>query len=55
MNVFDAQRLFRENVERIDPQADPVTWNLNSGLLAVADELLYQRQLLERISQLAKR
>lgn len=59
---MSAQKFFKDNEHRLDPRADPLAWNQNQGLLALAkqqdaiqqtqqaqsQELRAIRQLLER-------
>lgn len=46
-----AEKFFEDNISRLDPQTDPIGYNLNQGLRALAQDL----QQLEREQQETQR
>lgn len=36
---MSAAKFFNDNLLRLDPKADPLSWNLNAGLQALAKQL----------------
>ncbi len=39
MPYQDAKQCFQENRRLIDPRSDPEMWNLNTGLLSLAESI----------------
>ena len=52
MTYYGAKKCFQENVDLCDPNADPIMWNLNNGLLQLASALSHD---LEEIKTELKR
>ena len=48
---FDASKFFKDNVGIISAQTDPVSWNLNCGLLALCEVL--QQELTQQGREIA--
>lgn len=48
---MSAKKFFIENTRLISPQTDPKSWNLNSGLLAMAKEIEQLTSDLRRVQQ----
>lgn len=46
---MNAKKFFRDNIQRIaHPEADPLGWNLNQGLLALAEQIEQLQLQLQR-------
>jgi hypothetical protein len=48
MYFADAKKAFQENLQMIDPQRDPVGYNLNSGLLRLVSGMEAEFHALKR-------
>lgn len=51
---MSATKFFTDNLTRLSPQVDPLSYNLNQGLLAMAKQLvLIERALASQKNELA--
>lgn len=41
---MDASKFFADNISRISPQSDPVAWNTQQGLYALAKQIEEMQQ-----------
>ena len=39
MSYATAMKSFKENCEHLDPEEDPIKWNLNNGLYQLATQM----------------
>lgn len=47
----NAQKFFNDNLSRLDARADPVAWNMNCGLLALAETVAALQQDIQHIKR----
>ena len=47
----DVQKFFKDNLSRLDAQTDPEAWNMNCGLLALAESVAALQQDIRRIER----
>lgn len=59
---MNTAKFFEDNIARINPQADPLAWNLNCGLLQLAKQLqevqgqlAAQQRCIRQIEELLRR
>jgi hypothetical protein len=48
MSYITAKKCFKENCQMTNPRQDPVTWNLNNGLLNLASGLQHDLAVLQQ-------
>jgi|GEM_PF-1622255 len=46
--MTDPKKFFNDNVDRLSAEFDPVMWNMNNGLLALADVVVDIRRQLKQ-------
>lgn len=51
MTAYQAEQLFDDAKNHLDPERDPVRWNLMNGLSALAQELRNMSSTLSRLDR----